>query len=166
MRYLNIGCGNDLRLGFLNVDKNKPYDKKVDLELPEYPFKKNTFDYILADNVLEHVHNIVGCIEELHRICKPDGSIEVIVPYYNSPNAFRDLTHCNFFNLNSFDQFNTECEDKRYNLSKAQFRVEYDLHPSPLGRFIPRRVLNMVGLSFGNVVSAITFRLYPVKREK
>ena len=163
VRKLNVGCGLDLKKDFLNIDILPPYDMKVDLSRKPYPFNDDSFDYIYMDNVLEHIKDPILCLEELHRICSPKGTIKIIVPFYNSPNAYRDMTHCNFFNLDSFNDFDIENKERRYEISKIRFKVGKKLHPSPLGKWIPGPLLNIVALSFGNIAAAITFELQPVK---
>lgn len=163
IRKLNLGCGNNIRKDFLNVDIRPPYDKKLDLNNAPYPFKEHSFDYIIMDNVLEHLENVADCLEELHRICSSDGEIEIIVPFYNSPNAFRDVTHKHFFNLDSLNPFDVNCQDNRYLVSKKKFKILKKLNPSPLGKWIPKSILNICALSIGNLVDTITFRLKPIK---
>jgi len=166
-RELNVGCGNNIRKGWVNIDIIPPYDKKVDLNKKPYPFKDNSFDYILLDNVLEHLEKPINCLEELHRICSPKGGIEIIVPFYNSPNAFRDITHKIFFNLDSLNDFDINVKDRerRYTISKKRFIIEKKLNPSVIGKIIPKPLLNIFALSMGNLVDTITFKLRPVKDE-
>lgn len=164
MRKLNVGCGNTLKKGFLNIDIRSPYDKKVNLNNKPYPFKDNSFDYILLDNVLEHLEEPIICLEELHRICTKKGEIEITVPFYNSPNAFRDLTHLRFFNLDSLNELDIDVHETRYSLSKKKFHIKHQLNPSRIGKFIPKILLNFLALSIGNLVDTITFELKPVKK--
>lgn len=44
------------------------------------PFPDNTFDRIIAAEVLEHIPNDVGAIAELARVLKPGGTLAVTVP--------------------------------------------------------------------------------------
>jgi len=163
---LNAGCRKYLKEGWLNIDIRKPYDIKVDLDKTPYPFEDNMFNYILLDNVLEHLNNPVECLEELHRICSSKGTIEIIVPFYSSPNAFRDMTHQSFFNLDSLNEFDINKEEKIYNLSFKRFVISKKLHPSKIGRFIPKPLLNIFALSIGNLIDEITFKLKPVKENQ
>ena len=103
-RKLNFGCGGKIfkkSEGWINVDlkKEKGVDKSFNFEEFPYPFEKNTFDYILADNVLEHLDNIPKVMSELYRICKPNAIIEIRVPYYNHSGAYNDATHKHYFNV-------------------------------------------------------------------
>ena len=54
---LNLGCGNKIKEGYVNVDKFDYYNCDVvhDLELFPYPFDNDTVEYILLSHVLEHI---------------------------------------------------------------------------------------------------------------
>ena len=56
MKKLNLGCGKDIREGFINSDiRDLPgVDYILDIEKIPYPFNENTFDFVLALNILEH----------------------------------------------------------------------------------------------------------------
>jgi len=105
---LNLGCGNDYRQGWVNVDVgNCRKDLHHDLEQLPLPFADNTFNEILMMHVLEHVDrtNFPAFMRELHRVCQPNARIHIEVPYYNSKNAWTDFTHKNFFTEESFGYF-------------------------------------------------------------
>jgi len=107
IKKLNFGCGRDIKKGFLNVDiKNLPgIDKVFDFNKFPYPIKDNTFDYILAKHVLEHMEDWVRCMEELHRISKPNAIVEIHVPHFASVSAYMDPTHRRCFSVLSFQYF-------------------------------------------------------------
>src|SRR3546814_6839351 len=44
------------------------------------PFPDDTFDRIIAAEVLEHIPDDEGAIAELHRVLKPGGTIAVTIP--------------------------------------------------------------------------------------
>jgi predicted SAM-dependent methyltransferase len=71
---LNLGCGNDY-MSYLNCDVTDKLkiDQIVNLELP-LRFNDNSVDEIIIYYTLEHVHNFISLMEELHRISK-DGTI-------------------------------------------------------------------------------------------
>jgi ubiquinone/menaquinone biosynthesis C-methylase UbiE len=55
----------------------------------DLPFADNTFDYVIANQVLEHVPRFQTCIDEFHRVLKWDGylifSSPVIWPEHRVP---------------------------------------------------------------------------------
>lgn len=83
MKKLNFGCGTKIKKGWINVDiqKNKKIDKSFDFNNFPYPLKSNSYDYILLDNVLEHLLYPDKTIYELCRMIKNGGIIEIIVPH-------------------------------------------------------------------------------------
>lgn len=87
---LNLGSGADKKEGFVNMDWNpltKP-DIQHNLNKFPYPFEDNTFDYIEARHVLEHLEKPFNVMKELHRILKPGGELLVKVPHFS-----RGFTH-------------------------------------------------------------------------
>jgi predicted SAM-dependent methyltransferase len=65
MKKLNVGCGNRILPGYVNIDivQGPGVDVVHDLNEFPYPFKDNEFDVIYADNVIEHVDNCIAVIE-------------------------------------------------------------------------------------------------------
>lgn len=124
---LDLGCGNRKRLGAIGIDANPDTDADVvhDLNFFPYPFAVSYFDEIYADNVIEHLDDVMKVMEELHRISKPGALLKVIVPYFRARWAFIDPTHKHFFTVDSFSYFDpTHIHNKLYNYSKATFGIE------------------------------------------
>ena len=46
------------------------------------PFQDDTFDRIIASEVLEHIHNDEDALDELYRVLKPHGILAITVPSY------------------------------------------------------------------------------------
>ena len=100
MKKLNLGCGTNIRKGYLNLDiepfevvKKKAKElqgrklddseyRQLDLDIFPYPFKNDSIDEILAIGVIEHVKDYRKCIEELKRILKPGATIFIRVPHF------------------------------------------------------------------------------------
>lgn len=118
-RKLNFGCGRAImprEEGWVNLDiaPLEGVDVVHDVLTFPYPFEGETFDFILASHILEHVPPIVDgkdglvqVVEELHRILKPGGSLEIRVPHYRRGMAeyFANPTHYRLITPNSFDGF-------------------------------------------------------------
>ncbi len=121
---LDLGCGNKKREGAVGVDFNERTDADVihDLNSFPYPFEDASFDEIYIDNTLEHLDNVIGVMEEVHRICKPNGLVKVIVPYFRSVWASIDPTHKHFFTVNSFAYFDPDhIISKKYKYTTSRF---------------------------------------------
>jgi predicted SAM-dependent methyltransferase len=124
---LDLGCGNRKRPGAIGIDRNPRTDADIvhDLDKFPYPFADSSFDEIYIDNVLEHLHDIIKVMEELHRISKPGGLVKIIVPYFRAKWAFIDPTHKHFFTIDSFSYFDPgHIHNTLYNYSKATFKVD------------------------------------------
>jgi len=127
MKILDLGCGNKKYHGAIGIDINPLSDADVihDLNNPPYPFEDSHFDQIIADNVIEHLDDVIKIMEELWRISTPGAKIKIIVPYFRSRWAFIDPTHRHHFTVDSFAYFDPDhiiC--KLYKYSKVRFKVE------------------------------------------
>lgn len=123
---INLGCGLDYRSGWVNVDFNREVKADVYADLTKkLPFKTNSVDYILLDNVLEHVEraSLFNFLEEIHRIVKPSGTIEIFVPHYSGIYASKHPTHFNFFGIGSFDTMREGSGFNGERYTKARFNV-------------------------------------------
>jgi predicted SAM-dependent methyltransferase len=89
-RKLNLGSGEFLKEGFVNVDyySSAMPDISHDLNQIPYPFEDNSFELVEADHVLEHLMNPFQVMGELRRICSPGAIIHIRVPHFS-----RGFTH-------------------------------------------------------------------------
>lgn len=82
-RYLEIGPGNEMMLGFetLNIVGGTNVDYVFDAA-KTLPFEDNTFDLIYASHILEHIpwYKTEEVLKEWVRILKPEGQLEAWVP--------------------------------------------------------------------------------------
>ena len=95
---LNLGCGNDYREGWVNLENTGGYIEKKykadvvhDLNKYPYPFKSNEFDAILASHLVEHLDDPLRFFKECRRILSANGELTVIVPHYTNPMAYTPL---------------------------------------------------------------------------
>ena len=96
---LNVGCGKDIREGFVNVDKRKLPGVGVVCDLTDVSrhFDYETCDYILARDVLEHFDRATyyQVLESLVKLLKPGGIIEIQAPdiiyLYKVAKSFKQL---------------------------------------------------------------------------
>jgi len=126
-KILDLGCGNKKRDGAVGVDFNDRTAADIvhNLNSFPYPFEDASFDEIYIDNTLEHLDDVMRVMEEVHRICRPNGLVKVIVPYFRSLYAFTDPTHQHYFAVNSFAFFDPDhiiCN--RYDYTLARFKPE------------------------------------------
>ncbi len=96
---LNLGSGEDYKEGFVNVDWQPltKADVEHNLNVFPYPFEDNSFDYIEAFHVLEHLDRPFNVMKELHRILKPGGKLVVKVPHFSR--GFTHAEHAHGFDV-------------------------------------------------------------------
>lgn len=111
MKKLNIGCGNDIKKGHVNLDfvRQPGVDVVHDLEKFPWPFKTNTFDEVYSSHFLEHVSDLQKTLKEISRICKDKAHIIIRVPHFSCGVSYRDPTHKRLFSYFTFDYFTDEC---------------------------------------------------------
>ncbi|MFH0954259.1 MAG: methyltransferase domain-containing protein [Verrucomicrobiota bacterium] len=104
---LHVGCGTDIREGYVNVDvvKLPGVDVVCDLNRLPWPFESDTFVEVVAHHFLEHTEDVVAVLNEMWRVCRQGALIKIRVPYFASFLAFKDLTHRHVFTYDSFDNW-------------------------------------------------------------
>jgi SAM-dependent methyltransferase len=125
MKKLNLGCGKKIKKGYVNQDiVDLPgVDLVHDLNKFPWPFKKNQFDEVYCDNILEHLDSILKPMEEIWRITKNKSKIEIIVPAFPSIGAAVDPTHKQFFTYLTFDYFSSDKPEMNF-YTHARFRIK------------------------------------------
>ncbi len=118
---LDLGCGSNKVDGAWGFDcrRTTGIDVLADIERG-LPVKSNSVDVVWVRHVLEHVRDLIGLMEELSRICRPGGRVEVVVPYYTSRGAFRDPTHVRYITEDTFQYFEPPTD---YGI-RTSFRIE------------------------------------------
>lgn len=103
---LNLGCGWDIRDGYVNLDISPldGVDVVWDITKLPLPFKDEEFEEILCADILEHVQ-YEPVLKDLHRILKKGGSIKLTVPHFTSLNNYVDPTHRRMFSIKTFTFF-------------------------------------------------------------
>lgn len=100
---LDIGCGEHRQPGFLGMDKQAlpGVDVVHDLEDIPWPFPDDCLDRALISHILEHVHDLLAFMAEVHRVCKDGAHVFVSTPYWQSMGAWSDPTHVRAITENS-----------------------------------------------------------------
>lgn len=121
---VNLGCGKTRIPGSIGVDVSSIEDYVDivhDLDSSPYPFKDNSVDEIHMYHVLEHLHEPLKKMEEVHRILKTNGKLYLRVPHFSSMGAFSDITHIRPFGYTSFDIF--EEKDLHHYYNSVDFKI-------------------------------------------
>ena len=104
---LNLGCGTDIKAGWVNLDSVALTGVNVvhDIEKSPLPFADGEFDEILCQDIIEHFNDYIPLLKELWRILQPGGKILIRVPHFTSKTNFIDPTHRRLFSASTFDFF-------------------------------------------------------------
>jgi hypothetical protein len=125
-RTLNLGCGNRPLLGAHNHDRRRhaPFVETAhDLNRIPWPWPDGNFEHIVADDVLEHLDDVVGFMDEAHRVLIPGGTLRVRVPHYESENAHIDPTHRRGFHPRTLDFFTNESYGQHSVYTERRWRI-------------------------------------------
>ena len=113
---LNLGCGNKILDGYVNLDKFAYYNSNIvhDLEKFPYPFEDDSAEEILLTHVLEHIGQdpeiFNSILKELYRISKNKALIDIYVPHPRHDDFISDPTH-----VRPITPFGLELYDKEVN---------------------------------------------------
>jgi len=129
---LHLGCGNDYLEDWINVD-NSPLvnpDLLIDLEDKHClkMIEDNSIEEVRAYHVLEHIHNFIPLMKEIHRVCKKGAVIDIRCPFFSAWGMYNDPTHVRFFSTHTFDYFNLGNYSHETNTNKDMFEIEVKLN--------------------------------------
>lgn len=175
MKKLNLGCGTDIREGYVNLDiaKLPGVDIVWNLDKTPWPFKDGAFDEICAlSNILGFVKDFKLAMSEIWRISKPNALVVVSSPLFPSINCFSDPHTKKVFTYNSFVYF--EPGNKFNYYSDIRFKTTERKIIFSMNKYL--KFLNpLVNLSpkfytrfFANLLpsNGIIFKLRAVKNER
>ncbi|MCW2236185.1 methyltransferase domain-containing protein [Azospirillum canadense] len=119
-RSLDLGCGPhpknpfsaDELFGIDVMQHASPNIRTADLAVEAIPFDSDSFDYVTAFDVIEHIPRVVylparrnsfiALMDEIHRVLKVGGLFFAQTPAYPHAEAFQDPTHVNIITENTF----------------------------------------------------------------
>ena len=114
-RHLNLGSGKDFRQDCLNADiqaiKNPdwvlditkvPWEETISTRFGEIKVEQGMFTKIIANDVLEHIPDLVKAMTNCKDLLVEGGEFHIQVPYDLSLGAWQDPTHVRAFNENSW----------------------------------------------------------------
>lgn len=106
---LNLGSSDSVMAGYQSVDRSPPADILADLG-KRWPWDDSSVAAIYAKDIFEHLDNVeagfggqrgqIWAMNEAHRVLRPGGMLELIVPTVSGPGAFQDSTHINYWTKN------------------------------------------------------------------
>lgn len=140
-RILNLGSGRKVVAGAVNIDRAPDLGADVihDLDKFPWPLPSNHFHEVLANDVIEHLGNVMEVFTEIHRICGDGAVVRLTVPHFTCANSFTDPTHRHHFGFFSFDYLTGDNELSYY--SSVRFRkrsVQLIFYPSMVNKIVWR----------------------------
>lgn len=121
---LDIGCGRNKFRGSTGIDfaQNSEADVRHDLNVFPYPLADDAFEVVLLRNVVEHLRDVVGLMEEVHRIGRHGSDVVITTPHFSSLYSYQDPTHVRHLAYDSMDYFTAETGHSNFYTSK-RFRM-------------------------------------------
>jgi len=103
---LNVGCGEHIIKGMINIDK----------DATNLPYKDNSFDTIILSDVIEHIKNWKKAVNEAVRVSK--NKIIITVPAYKWlwSNYDKLLGHYRRYEKKDIDKFLKTYSDINYKM--------------------------------------------------
>jgi SAM-dependent methyltransferase len=134
-RILNLGAGEST-IGDIRFDISRHGWPDVQGTAAELPLAAATFDRVLADQVLEHLpsEKVVATLNEVYRVLKPGGTLEVYVPHADSRLSHQDPTHKSTWTYRTVDYFTDGSfawyfEDEPFEFTLEERDVNIWVHP-------------------------------------
>lgn len=132
-RVLQLGCGRRPMTGAVNHDRTRHgewVDVAWDLDVMPWPSHPEVFDIVCAFDVVEHVVDVLGFVNECAVLLKPGGLLVMRGAAADNPAAFTDVTHKHFFTEDSMAVF-----DPRHALGEHYGSFYVDSIGRPLSKF-------------------------------
>lgn len=123
---LDIGCGTrKAEPGALGIDRSPSPATDIVWDLDQYPWPldSNRFERIHLSHIIEHVHDVMATMAEVHRVARPGGSVFVTTPHFSSHNSYTDPTHVRHLAAASFDHL-TGKNFESFNGAPFRFDIE------------------------------------------
>ena len=92
----------------MDVNPRSAADVIHNLDDLPYPFADDEFDEVIGRHVIEHVHDPMAVMCELHRITRRGGIVKLVAPHWTNPDFATDLAHRNHLNSYSFRNLTDE----------------------------------------------------------
>jgi hypothetical protein len=93
---LNLGCGKDIKEGWVNVDQLSLAEGVTQWDLREaWPWDDGSVEEAFSSHFIEHLDATERCHfwSELYRVLAPGAKAQIIAPHWGSGRAYGDPTH-------------------------------------------------------------------------
>lgn len=130
---LNLGCGRDIREGWINIDgvPAPGVDHVINFDgKPVLPFGDDSVTRSEGTHVIEHLRDPLPFMEELWRVTRPGGTAVFHCPYGSTDDADEDPTHVRRMFHGSWGYFGQP------NYWRADYGYRGDWQPAEVTLFI------------------------------
>jgi SAM-dependent methyltransferase len=119
---LDVGCGSAKAPGAVGLDISPETQADIvhNLDVFPYPIEDSSFDHVLMQDVLEHAAQPIRVLDELHRILRPGGRLQLRTPHFSSLLAYSDPTHLHYFSSLAIRSF---AEPRFAHYSDVRFQI-------------------------------------------
>ena len=174
---LHLGCGNHRIPGYVNCDlyETSATDHVFDCT-SLWPFETNSVSTIYCSHMLEHLHDFKAFFKEAHRVLRPDGNLQIRVPYGGHKAAYWDIEHVRPWFLETFcflqPGYSASIGNHQHDSWKHHFSVEDAVlritdRMVPILRWWPLRVLLLKWLDLlPNTIEELWVYLAPLKTDE
>lgn len=120
---MDVGCGIKKYPGAVGIDRlpGTAADIVWDLDQFPWPVEGGSFDQVRLIHVIEHVGDVLGTMEEIHRILRLGGRVILETPHYTDFSSWCDPSHRWHLNTYSFRYFGDDNAGYGY-YSAVRFR--------------------------------------------
>jgi SAM-dependent methyltransferase len=161
---LNLGCGTDIRKGYVNVDvvPLKGVDRVVDLNAAPWPFKTGSVDEIFTHHVIDHLDDPTAFLRECHRILKKGGKAIIIVPHFTSASAYWGGVRKHQFSWMTFQRYKGgNRRDYYFDFHFSEATVDFQFQTKPRIVFWYGPLLRKIANRWPYVYEMTALRVFP-----
>jgi predicted SAM-dependent methyltransferase len=116
---LNLGCGSNLKPGWVNIDLGG--DAKLHLDLREpFPFADSSADIVYSEHLFEHLsypEDAQHFLRESLRVLKPGGKTSIGVPDMEWPLVSYGTNDAEYFNFVRNEWHPSWCNTRAHNIN-------------------------------------------------
>ena len=118
---VELGCGDRKREGYFGLDRKKIQGVDIICDFnKKLPLKNSSVDTLYTAHTIEYVKDLDHIFSEIHRICKKDAVVEIIVPHFSSYTAY----HCNAsWIFRWYEGLGDYCISEHNHLGKQWFKI-------------------------------------------
>jgi SAM-dependent methyltransferase len=118
---IDLGCGKSKKEEYIGLECGKLAGVDIICNLNEgLHLKDNSVDRVHSSHNLEHLNDPLFMLEEIHRVLKKGGIVEIIVPHWSWYGS-HTFMHKAYFHSKDFDFFEKDNPFNYY--TKASFKI-------------------------------------------